>query len=83
MNLFDDAVFTGIVEHTAPTFSGGIALSGRLEGVEKGTFTLVANGAVGTRSPAARRQVNIGGLIRPTRRRLPTSTHKLLTSAPR
>ena len=46
LNLFDDAVFTGIVEHTERTFSGGVALSGRLEGIEEGTFTLVANGAV-------------------------------------
>ena len=46
LNLFDDAVFTGIVEHTAPTFSGGVSLSGSLVGIEAGTFTLVANGAV-------------------------------------
>ena len=46
MNLFDDAVFTGIVEHTERTFSGGVALSGRLRGIEEGTFTLVANGTV-------------------------------------
>ena len=46
LNLFDDAVFTAIVEHTAPTFSEGVALSGRLERVEEGTFTPVANGAV-------------------------------------
>ena len=46
LNLFHDAVFTGIVEHTEPTFSGGVALSGRLLGVEAGTFTLVANDAL-------------------------------------
>lgn len=46
LNLFDDAVFTGSVEHAAPTFSGGVALSGSLVGIEEGTFTLVANGAV-------------------------------------
>ena len=46
LNLFDDAVFTGLVERTAPTFSGGYALSGRLAHVEMGTVTLVVNGAV-------------------------------------
>ena len=46
LNLFDDTVFTGIVERTAPTFSGGQSLSGRLVGVEGGTLTLVVNGDV-------------------------------------
>ncbi len=46
LNLFDDAVFTGLVERTAPTFSGGQALSGRLAGIEMGTLTLVVNGDV-------------------------------------
>ena len=46
LNLFDDAVFTGLVERTAPTFSGGQSLSGRLAGVERGTLTLVVNGNV-------------------------------------
>ena len=46
LNLFDDAVFTGLVEETEPTFSGGYALSGRLAGVELGTVTLVVNGGV-------------------------------------
>ena len=46
LNLFDDAVFTGLVERTAPTFSGGQALSGRLAGIEMGTMTLVVNGDV-------------------------------------
>ena len=46
LNLFDDAVFTGLVERTAPTFSGGYALSGRLAGVELGTVTMVVNGDV-------------------------------------
>ena len=45
LNLFDDVVFTGIVEHIEPT-SSGYALWGRLEGVELGTMTLVANGRV-------------------------------------
>ena len=46
LNLFDDAVFDGIVEQAEPTFSGGYALSGRLAGVEFGTVTLVVNGGV-------------------------------------
>ncbi|MCY4430651.1 MAG: M12 family metallo-peptidase, partial [Rhodospirillales bacterium] len=45
LNLFDDATFTGLVERTAPTFSGGYVLSGRLAGVD-GTMTLVVNGAI-------------------------------------
>ncbi len=46
LNLFDDAVFRGVVERVAPTFSGGYSLSGRLAGVEMGTVTLVVNGEV-------------------------------------
>ena len=46
LNLFDDAVFDGVVEQRAPTFSGGYALSGPLAGVELGTVTLVVNGGV-------------------------------------
>ncbi len=45
LNLFDDAVFTGIVEHVEPTASGH-ALWGRLDGVELGTMTMVVNGKV-------------------------------------
>ena len=45
LNLFDDVVFTGIVEHVEPT-SSGHALQGRLDGVGLGTFTLVVNGRV-------------------------------------
>ena len=44
LNLFRDVVFTGIVEWTAPTFSGGYSLSGRLAGKALGTLTLVVNG---------------------------------------
>ena len=44
LNLFEDAVFTGIVEHTAPTFSGGYSISGRLVEDPLGTLTLVVNG---------------------------------------
>ena len=45
LNLFDDVVFTGLVEQVEPT-SSGHALRGKLEGVELGTFTLVVNGSV-------------------------------------
>ena len=67
LNLFDDAVFTGLVERTAPTFSGGQALSGRLAGIEMGTITLVVNGDVvaGTvRTPEATYRIRpaAGGL---------------------
>ena len=44
LNLFEDAVFTGIVEHTAPTFSGGYSISGRLAEEPLGTLTVVVNG---------------------------------------
>ena len=43
-NLFDDTVVTGIVEQTAPTFSGGYSVSGRLVDDPLGTLTLVVNG---------------------------------------
>ena len=46
LNLFDDTVFTGMVERIEPTFSGGYAVSGRLLGVKGGTMTLVVNGDV-------------------------------------
>lgn len=46
LNLFDDASFTGLVVQTAPTFSGGYVLSGRLAGVPNGTMTLVVNGNI-------------------------------------
>ena len=45
LNLFDDVVFTGMVEHIEPTASGQ-AVWGRLEDVELGTMTLVVNGSV-------------------------------------
>ena len=64
LNLFDDAVFTGLVERTAPTFSGGQALSGRLTGIEMGTLTLVVNGDVvaGTvRTPEATYRIRPAG----------------------
>ena len=44
-NLFDDVVVTGIVERTAPTFSGGYSVSGHLLEEPLGTLTLVVNGA--------------------------------------
>ena len=45
LNLFDDVVFTGIVQHVEPT-SAGYALWGGLEGVDLGTMTIVVNGSV-------------------------------------
>ncbi len=64
LNLFEDAVFTGLVERTAPTFSGGRALSGRLAGIEMGTMALVVNGDVvaGTvRTPEATYRIRPAG----------------------
>ena len=46
LNLFDDAVLTGIIDQRTPTYSGGYALSGRLAGVAEGSVTLVVNGSV-------------------------------------
>ena len=46
LNLLDDVVLTAIVERRPPTLSGGHALSGRLQGIDSGTLTLVVNGAV-------------------------------------
>ena len=45
LNLFDDVVFTGIVEHVEPTASGH-TLWGSLDGVELGTMTMVVNGSI-------------------------------------
>jgi len=64
LNLFNDASFTVLVERTAPTFSGGYSLSGRLAGVEMGTVTLVVNGdvVVGTvRTPEATYRIRPAG----------------------
>ena len=44
LNLFDNVVFTGIVENVEPT-SSGHSLWGRLDDVALGTFTLVVNGS--------------------------------------
>ncbi len=63
LNLFEDVVFTGIVEHVEPTASGH-ALWGSLEGVELGTMTLVVNGkiVVGTvRTPDAVYSIRTAG----------------------
>ena len=50
LNLFDDTVVTGVVERTAPTFSGGYSVAGHLVEEPLGTMTLVVNGqtVVGT-----------------------------------
>ena len=64
LNLFDDVMFTGIVERTAPTFSGGYADSGRIDGVELGTLTLVVNGEVvagAVRTPLATCRIRPAG----------------------
>ena len=45
LNLFDDAVLGAIVETTSPTLSGYV-LTGRIEGAEGGTLTIVVNGDV-------------------------------------
>ena len=46
LNLFHDVVLTAIVERRTPTFSGGHALTGHLQGIDSGALTLVVNGAV-------------------------------------
>ncbi len=65
LNLFDDTAVTGIVEQTAPTFSGGYSVSGRLVGDPLGSMTLVVNGerVVGTvQSPEGTYRIrSIGG----------------------
>ena len=64
LNLFDDASFTVLVDRTAPTFSGGYSLSGRLADVEMGTATLVVTGdvVVGTvRTPEATYRIRPAG----------------------
>ena len=50
LNLFNDVVVTGVVEWTAPTFSGGYSVAGHLLEEPLGTLTLVVNGetVVGT-----------------------------------
>ncbi len=45
LNLFEDATFTGRIEHAEPTASG-YAFWGGLDGVEMGTMTMVVNGSV-------------------------------------
>ena len=44
LNLFDDTVVTGIIDHTTPAFSGGYAVTGRIVGDPLGTMALVING---------------------------------------
>ena len=45
LNLFDDATFTGRIEHVEPT-SSGYAFWGGIDGVELGTMTMVVNGDI-------------------------------------
>ncbi len=64
LNLFDDAVFRAVVEQTAPTFSGGYALTGRLDGAPLGTLTLAVNGdavAGAVRTPEATYSIRTAG----------------------
>ena len=44
LNLFEDVVVTARVNRTAPTFSGGYAVSGHLVEEPPGSLTLVVNG---------------------------------------
>ena len=46
LNLFDDVEHEGLIDWTAPTFSGGYSISGRLADDPLGTVTLVVNGDV-------------------------------------
>ena len=46
LNLFDDVEHEGVIDWTAPTFSGGYSISGRLADDPLGTVTLVVNGDV-------------------------------------
>ena len=63
LNLFDDVVFSVVVERTTPTASG-YTLQGRLDGVELGTMTLVVNGEVvagAVRTPQATYRIRSAG----------------------
>ena len=46
LNLFDDASVIGVVERSAPTFSGGYSLSGRIADHPLSRMTLVVNGDI-------------------------------------
>ena len=64
LNLFDDVVFSVIVDGVEPTFSSGYALWGRLDGVESGSMTLVVNGSVvagAVRAPGAAYRIRAAG----------------------
>lgn len=64
LNLFDDVVFTGIVERRAPTFSGGYSLTGSLAEDPMGSMALVVNGetVAGTvRTPTATYRIRAQG----------------------
>ena len=43
LNLFEDTVLTASMEHRTPTYSGGVALFGRLPGIAEGTVTVVVD----------------------------------------
>ena len=64
LNLFDDADVQAVVERTAPTWSGGYSLSGRIAGSAYGTVTLVVNGDVvagSVRMPGATYRIRTAG----------------------
>ena len=64
LNLFDDATVQAVVERTAPTWSGGYSLSGRIAGSAFGTVTLVVNGSVvagSVRMPGATYRIRTAG----------------------
>lgn len=68
LNLFDDVLLTGVVEHTAPTLSGGYSLWGRIVGEPLGDVVLVVNGdtvagSVVTREGTYRIESAAGGTV--------------------
>ncbi len=46
LNLFDDLVVTGVIDHTASTLSGGYSLSGHVVGEPHSDLVLVVNGDI-------------------------------------
>jgi hypothetical protein len=63
LNLFDDAVLTGVIEQVDSTPSGS-TIVGRLQGIENSSMTLVTNDGVmigSISTPAARYQIRYAG----------------------
>ncbi|MYA07022.1 MAG: hypothetical protein F4060_07535 [Holophagales bacterium] len=64
LNLFDDIGYEAVIEHVAPTFSGGYSLSGRIAGEPLSSATLVVNGptvAGSVRMPGAVYRIGSAG----------------------